>query len=85
MSLSDLREAIKEVGRALRAVRRAQGDSLDRAAHATGISRITILNFETGRTDPKLSTVIAMADYLGLAILVQPKETAHVRRLPDCH
>lgn len=73
------------MGRALRAVRQQRCDSLDQAAHQTGVSRLTILNFETGRTDPKLSTVIALADYLGIAIVLKPKENSHARRLSDCH
>lgn len=85
MSLSELREEIRTMGRALRAVRQARQDSLDDAAHHTGMSRLTILNAETGRTDPKLSTVLAMADYLGLVIKLEPKENSHVRRLPDRH
>ena len=83
MSLSDLREDIRALGRALRTIRQAKAESLDFAAFHTGISRLTILNFETGRSDPKLSTVIALADHCGLALVFEPKETAHVRRLPD--
>lgn len=85
MSLSELREQLRTMGRALRAVRQAKQDSLDTAAYHTGISRLTILNCETGRTDPKLSTVLALADYLGLVVKLEPKENSHVRRVSDCH
>lgn len=48
----------------IKEIRQSKGMSLRMLADISGISKDSIINLETGRTDPKLSTLLAIADAL---------------------
>lgn len=57
------------IGRDLRTIRERRGWARETLAHHAGISWAAIAQIEAGRrTDPRLSTMIALADALGVAV-----------------
>lgn len=48
----------------IREIRKSQGMSLRMLADLSSTSKESIINLETGRADPKLSTLLAVADAL---------------------
>ena len=48
----------------IKEIRQSKGMSLRMLADISSISKDSIINLETGRTDPKLSTLLAIADAL---------------------
>lgn len=48
----------------IKEIRQSKGMSLRMLADLSGTSKESIINLETGRTDPKLSTLLAVADAL---------------------
>ena len=48
----------------IKEIRQSKGMSLRMLADISGTSKESIINLETGRTDPKLSTLLAVADAL---------------------
>ena len=46
----------------IKEIRQSKGMSLRMLADISGTSKESIINLETGRTDPKLSTLLAVAD-----------------------
>ena len=61
----ELRQALKRSGLTQQDVR-----------NAAGVSRQTFANVASGKADYKLSTLLAIADRLGLELLLVPKGTA---------
>jgi DNA-binding XRE family transcriptional regulator len=63
-----------EIGSLIKA-RRAQRDiGQEQLAAIVGISRYTLVDIETGKSDPKLSTVLKLADALGFRLALVPSE-----------
>lgn len=48
----------------IKEIRKSQGISLRMLADLSGVTKESIINVEAGRTDPKLSTLLAVADAL---------------------
>lgn len=59
----------------LHAIRESAGKGIGELAQATGLSRITVSAAE-GKTDARLSSVVALFDALGYALLPVPKHLA---------
>ena len=49
-------------------IRQSKGVSLRMLADISGTSKESIINLETGRTDPRLSTLLAIADALNVPL-----------------
>ena len=56
------------MGIILAEIRKAQGISQERLAEMSGVSRVTIARFETGRCSPNLQTLELLAAALGVSI-----------------
>lgn len=67
----DYKKRMEGVGVLLRDAREARGLSLYDLAHKTGISRQSLIAVEKGRADPKLTTVLRIADALGLRFILE--------------
>lgn len=52
----------------IKEIRQSKGMSLRMLADISGTSKESIINLETGRTDPKLSTLLAIADALNVPL-----------------
>lgn len=57
-----------DIGTAIREARVAKGLRRETLAHETGVSYGTIVAIEQGRYDPRLGTIKALAQVLGLSI-----------------
>ena len=68
-----IREAF---GAVLRQARLKTGLSQERLAHATGLDRTTLSLLERGKQQPTLSTILLLAEHLGVspAVLVEEVE-----------
>lgn len=76
----------KSLSKALKSRRKhlrvTQGD----VASLNDLSRFTLVDMESGRGDPKLSTITTIMEGLGLSLVVVPTnvvERLHVPDLPD--
>ena len=69
---------MEELARVLGARMKAAGVTQQALREAAGISRQTLTNVLSARRDAKLSTVFALADRLGLEVVLVPKEAAAV-------
>lgn len=58
----------------LEAARVAQGLTQEALGERTGVSRMTVVRIEIGKTDPKISTVEALARALGMELMLVPRE-----------
>jgi transcriptional regulator with XRE-family HTH domain len=56
------------LGSVLRAVREERGESRERLAVDAGLTVGTVARLELGNSDPTWSTVVAIADVLGLTL-----------------
>lgn len=63
---------IKQLASLLRQARKECGLPCRAIAEETGIARQNLSLFELGKTDPKLSTVIAYAQAVGLQLTLTP-------------
>ncbi|OOQ57356.1 helix-turn-helix domain-containing protein [Mucilaginibacter pedocola] len=61
---------IKEFGQKLRDIRKSQNYSMEELANMAELEPVQVHRIETGKTNPKLSTVYALAK----ALNVSPKE-----------
>ncbi len=57
---------MSDFGKRLRAIREAKGITLYRLAHLTGLSKQGVINLEDEDADPKLSTLIKLAEALAV-------------------
>ncbi|MFW7377505.1 MAG: helix-turn-helix domain-containing protein [Oligoflexus sp.] len=55
---------------AIRTIRKKQKISQQQLADFTGLQRIGIVRIESGKTEPKLSTVLKMCQMLGIKVHV---------------
>jgi transcriptional regulator with XRE-family HTH domain len=62
------READERLGKNLRAVRDRRGISRWKLQTITGVSEDTIYKLETARRSPKISTLLRLADGLGVDV-----------------
>lgn len=60
---------------AVRAARKRRGLTQQAVAEAAGVTRQSIVNLETGRSNPQLTTVVAALRVLGLRLEVAPIDT----------
>ncbi len=65
---------IDEIRNALRARRNELGWSQEALVLASGVSRRGVQETETGRQDPRLLTVLWMAEALGCEVVVRRKQ-----------
>lgn len=65
---------IPDVIRQLKLTRQFLGLSQERAAFQAGISQCALSLVETGESDPRLSTIMAMADLYGMELKLCDKE-----------
>jgi transcriptional regulator with XRE-family HTH domain len=59
---------IRQIGRQLRLLREKSGRTLAQLAEAAGLSERAVREFEAGRTNPSLTTVVSIADALGVTL-----------------
>jgi transcriptional regulator with XRE-family HTH domain len=69
-------ETIPELSAELRDATRAAGITQQALREAAGVSRQTLTNVLKGTEDFKVSTLLAVADRLGLELLLLPKAAA---------
>lgn len=69
-------KTIQQVGQTLQDARTAQRLKLDQLVRTTGLTAVTLRGLLTGRTDSRLSTVLALAHELGLELLLVPTAIA---------
>ncbi|MEU5880923.1 helix-turn-helix domain-containing protein [Spirillospora sp. NPDC047279] len=72
------------VARTVRSLRARHGWSLDELAARAGVSKGVLVGLEQGRGNPNLSTLIRVADALGVSLthLVQVREEPLIRLFP---
>lgn len=58
----------------LKQARKSKGINITQAAKATGIHRANISRIEDGKANPYLNTFLGYCDYLGLQVLLIPKD-----------
>ena len=68
--------SISAVSQELRIALKQAGLKQQELREAAGVSRQTLANVVSGREDFKLSTLLSLADKLGLELLLLPKEAA---------
>ena len=68
-----------ELGAALRDARKSKGLTAQQLSEATGLSRVTLRELETGLGNSRLSTLLAVCDALGLDLLTAPRQVAALR------
>jgi transcriptional regulator with XRE-family HTH domain len=76
----------RELGCFVRAARTQSGLTLENAALATGISKQTLQDLETGKPTVSLGLTLRVAQELGVALFAQPaqdKERSRRRLLQD--
>ncbi len=69
-------KTIPEVSAELRGALKRSGRTQQSVREAAGLSRQTFANVFGGKADFKLSTLMALADRLGLELLLIPKDAA---------
>lgn len=69
-------KSIAEVSEALRARQKALQLTQERLRQAAGVSRQTMTHVLGGQQDFKLSTLLSVADRLGLEMVLLPREAA---------
>jgi transcriptional regulator with XRE-family HTH domain len=70
----------KALGPILRAVREGSGETRERVAVTAGLSVGTLARIELDRSDPVWSTIVAIADALGLKLAELGKLMDHARQ-----
>jgi hypothetical protein len=65
-------KTVQEVAQQLQEARGKQGVKLDALVASTGLTAVTLRGLLTGRTDSRLSTVLATAHELGLELMLVP-------------
>jgi putative transcriptional regulator len=63
-----------EIGKLIKARRAQRGIGQEQLAAIVGISRYTLVDIETGKSDPKFSTVLKLANALGFRLALVPSE-----------
>jgi transcriptional regulator with XRE-family HTH domain len=59
---------VRKIGRQFRLLRERAGRTVAQVAGAAGLSERAVRDFEAGRTNPSLATVVSLADVLGANI-----------------
>lgn len=59
---------IRRIGRQLRTLREKSGRTLAQVAEAAGLSERAVRELEAGRTNPSLTTVVGIAEALGVSL-----------------
>lgn len=67
---------IQDVSAALRKALQESGKTQQALRESAGLSRQTMVNVMRGSEDYRLSTLLAVADRLGLALVLVPKSSA---------
>jgi DNA-binding XRE family transcriptional regulator len=70
-SPSDLSARVHALGHYINESRKYRGLSLDALSAKARVSRLTILNIELGRSDPRLTTVLTLLDAMEIEIAIQ--------------
>lgn len=80
VNMGNISNKAGSIGARLRERRRAAGISQAAAAAAAGIGRSTLIHFEHGRKDIRLSNAVAMAEAVGASIGVQADSPERLER-----
>ncbi len=59
---------LSEVGKRIKAVRRANNKTQDEVAHAIGVSQMTVSQWETGAKQPGLLNILNFCSFLNLSL-----------------
>ncbi len=65
---------VTDIGRALRAARKAEGLSQRALSDRIGLTQAQISKFENGRADPRLSSLVEVARGVGVEVMLVPKD-----------
>lgn len=76
-------KSIGELSTALRTAMRENRMTQESVREAAGLSRQTMVNVLKGTEDFKVSTLLAVADRLGLELLLVPKDAARGLQAPQ--
>lgn len=69
-----LTDDLNENGKIFRQIRQEAMVSMQELANATGIIKLSVINIEYGRHDPKVSYIAKMLNALGYEIIIREKE-----------
>lgn len=67
-------QSTSDLGSTLKARRTSRAIKQEQLASVVGISRYTLVDLESGKSDPRLSTIIKLADALGLKLALVPRD-----------
>jgi len=81
--MSDKDSLLSEVGQRIRAIRREQGLNLNQLALLTGISAPALSLIETGKRDPRLTTLARIAEALRVPCAMLIEDQASEMRGED--
>lgn len=70
-------KTLSEVGTFLQNAKSQSNISQKELASRTGLTPVTLRGVFNGKTDSRISTVMALADELGLELLLVPKALSH--------
>ena len=65
---------VTDIGRALRAARKAEGLSQKALSDRIGLTQAQISRFENGKSDPRLSSLVEVARGLGVEVMLVPTD-----------
>ncbi len=68
MNQHDLNGLIAAFGKRVREIRKGQSMTMEQLAERTGLSKRQIIRVELGEVNPKLSTICALAEGLGIEV-----------------
>lgn len=80
------------IGERIKLIRKAHGLTQDMLAEMTGLSRITLSTYESGKADTNLKSAVLLADALGVtldsligreAMVIPPDEDTEISKMRD--
>jgi DNA-binding XRE family transcriptional regulator len=66
--------SVEDLGAAARSTRKARKIRQDDLAAMIAVNRTTIIDVETGKGDPRLSTILKLAEAFGLRLALVPRD-----------
>ncbi|MFA8387530.1 MAG: helix-turn-helix domain-containing protein [Pelagibaca sp.] len=77
------KKLLADVGRRIRETRAVQGLSLEQLARLTGISAPALSLIETGKRDPRLTTLSRIADAMRVSLATIIADGSHTAKASD--